>query len=179
MDRALAAGMLNVADCIGAHHNGYNIPPNVLVQDTGTLAEAQTASFRGPFDNQYSGETPNTLWTFKSTIDGYIQRIQAYENAKPLCVTEFGWASSEGYDVVPEGFEYARDNTLEEQGQFITQAFQLMHDNPAIWLSFLFNFDFGNKGGGPTDDPVPYSIVDANGIPRPAFGAVAEMEKPR
>lgn len=179
MDRALAAGMLNYADCVGAHHNGYNVPPDVLVQDTNSLPEAQTAVFRGPFDNQFSGNTPNTLWTFKSTIDGYIERINAYENAKPLCVTEFGWASSEGYDVYPAGFEYAQDNTLEEQAQYITQAFRIMQESDDIWLAFLFNFDFGNKGGGPSDDPTPYSIVDGNGIPRPAFAAIAEMEKVR
>ena len=93
-------------------------------------------------------------------------------------VTEFGWASSEGYDAPPEGFGFAVDNTLEEQAEYIVQAFQQMHDSGDVWLTFLFNFDFGNKGSGPQDDPVPYSIVDINGVPRPAFGAVADMEKP-
>lgn len=179
MDRALAAGMLNYADCVGAHHNGYNVPPDVLVQDTNTLPEAQTAVFRGPFENQFTGDRPNHLWTFKSTIDGYAAKIRAYDPNKKLCVTEFGWASTEGYDTFPLGFEFAQDNTLQEQAQYITQAFQLMHSSGNVWLAFLFNFDFGNKGGGPTDDPVPYSIVDTNGVPRPAFGAVAEMAKPR
>jgi hypothetical protein len=92
-------------------------------------------------------------------------------------VTEFGWASSEGYDVTPEGFGFAQDNTLEEQAQFITQAFQLMHDSGDVWLAFLFNYDFGNKGNGPTDDTVPYSIIDTTGAPRPAFAAIAAMPK--
>jgi hypothetical protein len=52
-----------------------------------------------------------------------------------------------------------------------------MNDSGNIWLAFLFNFDFGNKGSGPTDDPVPYSIIDTAGIPRPAYGAVADMPK--
>lgn len=178
MDRALAAGMLNYADCVGAHHNGYNIPPDVIVEDTNSLPEAQTANFRGPFDNQYTDGQVNHLWTFKSTIDGYAQRIEAYDPNMKLCVTEFGWASSEGYDAPPEGFEFALDNTLEEQAQYIVQAFQQMHASGDVWLAFLFNYDFGNKGSGPQDDPVPYSIVDINGVPRPAFGAVADMEKP-
>ena len=178
LDRALAAGMLNYADCVGAHHNGYNVPPNVLVEDTNSLPEAQTANFRGPFDNQFTDGQVNHLWTFKSTIDGYAQRIEAYDPNMKLCVTEFGWASSEGYDAPPEGFEFALDNTLEEQAEYIVQAFQQMHDSGDVWLAFLFNYDFGNKGSGPQDDPVPYSIVDINGVPRPAFGAVANMEKP-
>lgn len=179
LDRALAAGMLNYSDCVGFHHNGYNVPPDVRVEDTNSLPEAQTAVFKGPFTNQYTGDVLNHLWTFKSTFDGYVERINAYDADKKLCVTEFGWASSEGYDQYPEGFEFAQDNTLEEQAQYIVQAFQQMHDSGEVWLAFLFNFDFGNKGGGPTDDPVPYSIIDTNGVPRPAFSAVANMEKPR
>ncbi|MBK6711263.1 MAG: hypothetical protein IPG51_13155 [Chloroflexi bacterium] len=171
LDRALAAGMLNYADCVGAHHNGYNIPPNVAYDQTGALPEAQTAVFRGPFDN------PHHSWSFKTTLDTYAQKVQAVDPNKKLCVTEFGWATSEGYDVYPTGFEFAQDNTLQEQADYITQAFQQMHDSRAVWLAFLFNFDFGNKGNGPTDDPVPYSIVDTSGIPRPAYSAVSAMEK--
>ena len=58
-----------------------------------------------------------------------------------LCVTEFGWASSEGYDAPPEGFEFALDNTLDEQAQYIVQAYQQMHDSGDVWLAFLFNYD--------------------------------------
>lgn len=171
LDRALAAGMLNFADCVGAHHNGYNIAPDVAFDQAGGTAEAATAVFRGPFDN------PHHSWSFKTTLDTYAQKIQAVDPTMKLCVTEFGWASSEGYDVVPEGFAFAQDNTLEEQAAYIVQAFQQMHNSGSVWLAFLFNYDFGNKGSGPQDDPVPYSIVDINGAPRPAFTAVADMEK--
>ncbi len=171
MDRALAAGMLNYADCVGAHHNGYNIPPDVPFDQTGSLPEAQTAIFRGPFDN------PHHSWSFRTTLDTYAAKIQAVDPNMKLCVTEFGWASSEGYDAYPEGFEFAQDNTLEEQSTYLVQAYNQMRESGDVWLTFAFNFDFGNKGNGPTDDPVPYSIVDGAGAPRPAFGALAAMEK--
>jgi hypothetical protein len=171
LDEALAAGMLKYADCVGAHHNGYNIGPAVPFDQTGSDPNAASAIYRGPFDN------PHHSWSFRTTIDTYAQKIQAADPDKKLCVTEFGWASSEGYDAYPTGFEFAQDNTLEEQAEFIVQAFQQMQDSGDVWLAFLFNFDFGNKAGGPTDDPVVYSIVDTNGIPRPAFSAVAEMPK--
>ncbi|HZD11351.1 MAG TPA: hypothetical protein VE553_08415 [Candidatus Binatia bacterium] len=171
LERALAAGMLNYADCVGAHHNGINLPPDVSFDEAGNLAEAATAEFRGPFDN------PHHSWSFKTTLDTYAEMVQAVDPDMKLCVTEFGWASSEGYDAVPEGFGFALDNSLEEQAAYIVQAFQQMHDSGNVWLAFLFNFDYGNKGNGPTDDTVPYSIVDVNGVPRPAFGALAEMEK--
>lgn len=171
LDRALAAGMLNYADCVGAHHNGYNIPPDVTAEEAPSHPKAQTAVFRGPFDN------PHHSWSFKTTIDTYAQKVQAVDPSKKICVTEFGWASVEGYDTYPPGFEFAQDNSLQEQADYITQAYQQMHDSGNVWLAFLFNYDFGNKGGGPTDDPVPYSILDANGVPRPAFAAVSSMEK--
>ena len=171
MDQAIAAGMLDYTDCVGAHHNGYNIGPDVAFDNTGTAPNAQTAVFRGPFDN------PHHSWSFKTTIDGYAQRVQAVDPNMKLCVTEFGWASSEGYDVAPEGFSFARDNSLEDQATFIVQAYEQMRSSGDVWIATLFNFDFGNKGSGPTDDTVPYSIIDAEGIPRPAFGAIVNMEK--
>ncbi len=171
MDEALAAGMLDYADCVGAHHNGYNIGPDVAWDATGSLPEAATAIFRGPFDN------PHHAWSFKTTIDTYAEKVQAIKPDMKVCVTEFGWASNEGYEGYPDNFSFVQDNTLEEQAQFIVQAFQLMRDSGNVWLAFQFNFDFGNKGNGPTDDPVPYSLVDLNGAPRPAFTAVSEMEK--
>jgi hypothetical protein len=173
LDRALAAGLLDHADCVGAHHNGYNIAPDVAFDEAGDTAEAATAFFRGPFDN------PAHSWSFKTTLDTYAAKVQALDPAKKLCVTEFGWASSEGYEEYPKDFGFARDNTLQEQADYLVQAFQQMYDSGDVWLAFMFNFDFGNKGSGPTDDPVPYSIVDIQGVPRPAFGAIAAMEKPR
>jgi polysaccharide biosynthesis protein PslG len=171
MDRAVAAGMLNYTDCVGAHHNGINVPPDLAYDQTWEAPIAQTAFFRGPFDN------PHHSWSFKTTLEGYAQRVQAVDPNMKLCVTEFGWPSSEGYDVHPEGFGFALDNSLEDQANYIVQAFQQMRTSGDVWLAVLFNFDFGNKGSGPNDDTVPYSIIDTQGIPRPAFGAVVNMEK--
>ncbi len=171
MQRALAAGMLNYADCVGAHHNGYNIGPDVAFDAAGASDQSASSRFRGPFDN------PHHSWSFRTTIDTYADMVQAVDPNKKLCVTEFGWASTEGYTEFPVGFEFAQDNTLQEQADYIVQAFTQMHDSGDVWLAFLFNFDFGNKGAGPTDDPVPYSIIDTQGIPRPAYGAVSDMPK--
>jgi hypothetical protein len=171
LDRALAAGLLNYADCVGAHHNGYNIGPDVAWDATGASPKAATATFRGPFDN------PHHSWSFYSTLTTYAEKVQAVDPNKKLCVTEFGWATSEGYTEYPPGFEFAQDNTLQDQADYIVQAFTQMNESDDVWLAFLFNFDFGNKGGGPTDDPVPYSIIDTQGIPRTAFDAVHAMPK--
>ena len=170
-DEAIALGMLEYADCVGVHHNGYNLPPDVGYDEVDKAGSADTFQFRGPWDN------PHPSWSFKTTVNTMIEKAQAVSPDKKICVTEFGWGSSEGYSEYPSGFEFFLDNTLEEQAQYITQAFQIMRDSGDVMLAFLFNFDFGNKGSGATDDPVPYSILDINGVPRPAFSALSAMEK--
>jgi len=172
-DRMIEAGFLEHCDCVGAHHNGINMPPNVE-WDEGY--NDPTALYRGPFDD------PDHSWSFKSTLWGYHERIAAAGYDKPLCVTEFGWATSqglEGYpDVYPEGFAFAIDNTLEEQAQWDKEAFQLMRQWGFVRLAFLWNLDFANKHNDPTDPNVPYSLLDFDGVARPAFGVIGDMEKP-
>ncbi len=162
------AGFLQYADCVGAHHNGINMPPNVA-WDEGY--NDPTAQYRGPFEN------PHHSWSFKSTLWGYHDMIQQAGYDTPLCVTEFGWATAEGLGGCPPGFEFALDNTLEEQALWDVQAFQLMRQWGFVRLAFLWNLDYSVKGGSPTDPNAPYSLVDMRGAPRPAFSAIAEMPK--
>jgi hypothetical protein len=168
-DRMVAAGFLNYCDCVGAHHNGINMPPNVA-WDEGY--DDPTAQFRGPFDN------PDHSWSFKSTLWGYHDRIVAAGSDKPLCITEFGWATAEGFDGYPPTFEFALDNTLEEQAQWDVEAFQLMRQWGFVRLAFLWNLNYSQLGWGPEDPNAPYAIIDFRGIARPAFGAIGAMEKP-
>jgi len=163
------AGFLNYADCVGVHHNGYNMPPDVA-WDEGY--NDPTATFRGPFDS------PHHSWSFKSTLWSYHDMILEAERNTPLCVTEFGWASSEGLGGTPPGFEFADDNTEEEQAAWDVEAFQLMRRWGFVWVATLWNLDYSYKGGlGPTDPNAPYSILDLTGAARPAFGAIATMPK--
>jgi len=168
-EQLVAAGLLDHCDCVGAHHNGINMPPNVAWDEGYNDA---TATFRGPFDN------PDHSWSFKSTLWGYRDRIAAAGSDKPLCVTEFGWATAEGFDGYPPGFEFALDNTLAEQAQWDVEAFQLMREWGFVRLAFLWNLNFSQLGWGPEDPNAPYAIIDFQGIARPAFGAIGAMDKP-
>ncbi len=170
LEQMIAAGFLDYADCVGVHHNGINVPPNVA-WDEGYNDPA--ATFRGPFDGD-----PHHSWFFKSTLWGYHDMIQEAGYGTPLCVTEFGWATSEGFDGFPPGFEFAQDNTLEEQARWNVEAFQLMREWGFVHLAFLWNLDYSYKGGlGAADPNAPYSILDLSGAPRPAYDAVGQMPK--
>ena len=166
MDMLIAAGMLETVDCVGAHHNGYNIGPGVPWNQ---VPNDPTATFRGPFDN------PHHSWSFYSTLQGYAQRIQQAGSDKKLCVTEFGWPTTEDLQGYPVGFEFANDNTLEEQAQYIDEAIQLMDQWGFVWLAFLWNLNYGPQAGwDATNDNVPYSLLRPNWQTAPAYEVIAK-----
>ena len=167
MQQLIDAGLLDVVDCVGAHHNGYNVGPDVGADTAPNDPKAATAKFKGPFDN--SKGAPDHSWFFKDTLQGYNRMLGG---KKQLCVTEFGWASSEGYSSFPPNFEFAQDNTVQQQGDYIVQAYQLMQQWGFVKMAFLWNLDYGNKGKGPTDDPVPYSLIAIGGGRRASFDIV-------
>jgi len=173
LQQMVDAGLLNYADCVGAHHNGYNVGPSVSAATAMQHPEAATALFKGPFTS-FNGGLPHHSWFFYDTLQNYAKIVGG---RKPLCVTEFGWASSEGYPDAPQGFEFAKDNTLQEQSDYILEAYTLMEQWGFVKLAFLWNLDYGNKGTGYLDDVVPYSLVDTQGLPRPAYTTLRKFFK--
>jgi hypothetical protein len=163
-------GLLDNADCIGVHHNGINLPPDVPYQDAPNHPKAKTATFRGPFDN------PHHSWSFNTTLNEYARIVN---RQKPLCITEFGWPSSEGIATpVRQGFEFSKDNTLQDQANYIVQAFQLMKQWGFVKIAFLWNLNFNTVTSDPTTtDNAIYSVLTSGGQPRPAFDALGNMPK--
>lgn len=166
LKRMFDAGFLQYVDCVGAHANGYNVPPDKT--DTEGYTDP-TATFKGPFTN------PVPSWYFRSTLELYRDTVQ---NQKPLCVTEFGWASNDGFGVVVPGYEFASDNTQQEQADYIVQAFKLMKDWSYIKLAFLFNLDYAQKSpDGANDRTADWSIMGLDGSARPAFNELHDYMK--
>ncbi|NDJ85278.1 MAG: hypothetical protein GYB66_05295 [Chloroflexi bacterium] len=173
-DQLIAAGLLDHVDCFGAHHNGYNIGPNVPWDQ---VPNDPTAVFRGPFDN------PNHSWSFYSTLNTYANKIQAAGSDVPLCVTEFGWAVTE--DLTPrellpiQNFEFAEDNTLIEQREYLVEAIQLMEEWDFVWLAFIWNLNFGPESNWDISreyrDNIPYSLIRPNYVPAPVWSAITDM----
>jgi polysaccharide biosynthesis protein PslG len=165
-DGMLQAGVLDYADCIGAHHNGYNIGPSVLWNE---VDNDSAAEFRGPFDN------PHHSWSFRSTLEEYNRKIQLAGGTQKLCITEFGWASTEDLDDTPAGFEFAADNTLDEQAEWTIEALDNMEEWDFVWLAFIWNFNYGPQAGwDPSNDNVPYSIIGPEWVHRPVYDALIE-----
>ena len=167
-DMLVQAGLLTTVDCVGAHHNGYNIGPTVPYN---SVPNDPTASFRGPFDN------PHHSWSFYSTLMGYAQRIQQAGSDKKLCITEFGWPSTEDLNGYPLGFEFANDNTLAEQAAYIDQAIQQMQEWGFVWLAWVWNLNYGPQAGwDASNDNVPYSLLRPEWKPAPAYEVIGKYD---
>jgi len=169
MDAMIANGLLNYADCIGAHHNGINVPPGVTWD---AVPNDPTAAFRGPFDN------PHHSWAFRSTLQGYAFRVQQAGGDQKLCVTEFGWASTEDLGETRPGFEFAGDNTLEEQAEWTIEAIELMIEWDIVQIATLWNLNYGPQAGwDPANDNVAYSIIGKDWNFRPVYDRLIEWNQ--
>ena len=169
MEQMIAAGLLNYADCVGAHHNGLNLSPDY---EWNQVPNDPTARFRGPFDN------PHHSWSFRSTLEGYVQRIRNAGGDQQLCVTEFGWPSADGLTGVANGLEFSYDNTLEEQRDFTVKALDFMSQSGDVRLASLWNLNYGPQAGWAADNEnVPWSIIGPDFVFRPVFDAVRDWNR--
>jgi len=161
-------GLKNYCDAIGAHPSGYNCPPD---GDWRTVQDP-TAQFRGPFDNRHHS------WCFRGTMEGYRNVMVKYGDAnKKIWVTEFGWASVDGFGVGPApGYEYAADNTQQEQAEWTVKAYQMGRNWGWVGVMFLWNLNFAPVAG-PTDEKAAWSIVYPDWTPRPIYNALKSMPK--
>lgn len=165
------AGLRDYADCVGVHHNGINMPPDMPFDAAPNSAEAATWEFSGPARN------PHHSWSMYSTITGYREIVGDME----LCITEFGWPSREGLSdelIVRDGFEFATDNSQEEQAAYVVRAFEMFRELGYVRMAFLFNLNLYFFSDPASSDNVYWSLLDSNGAPRPVFSAIQQMPKP-
>jgi len=168
LDAMYQHGLKNYSDAIGAHPSGYNCPPD---GDWRTVTDP-TARFRGPFDNRHHS------WCFRGTMEGYRNVMLKYgDGAKKIWATEWGWASVDGLGVPPApGYEYAADNTAQEQAEWTVRAFEIARSWGWVGVMFLWNLNFAPVAG-PQDEKAAWSIVDHNWQPRPVYYALKNMRK--
>jgi len=168
LERMYQAGLKNYCDGVGIHPSGYNLPPDA---DWQTFNDP-SAGFTGPFTNRHRS------WSFRGTMESYRNVMVVYgDGAKRLWPTEFGWASVHGLGVGPaKNYEYAGDNTEEEQAVWIERAFQMAKDWGWVGPMFLWNLNFG-PASGPNDEKAAFGILYPNWTPRPAFHRLQGMPK--
>lgn len=132
-----AAGAANYMDCVGIHYNEGILPP--------------TATSGDP-----RGNSGHYSRYFGSMIDTYNA---AMRNSRPLCFTEFGYLSPEGFGPLPGAFGWAENVTVTQQAQWLDQAVSLA-SRRNVRLMIIWNVNFTNYG----EDPMAgYAIIRPGG----------------
>jgi hypothetical protein len=143
-----ANGLAVYSDAVGVRLPGYNFPPD-----------------------EPASSAPHRSFSFPGTLQAY-RDLRAQHGGGKLWVTEFGWAVGPATD---RGYEFANDNTLEEQAAWTVQAYELLRAAGAIGAAFLWNLD--GAVSNPNGSASMWSTVDANWNPRPVYTALQQMVK--
>jgi hypothetical protein len=131
------AGAANYMDCVGVHFNAGATSPYV---NEGHPAD--------PGYQHYS-------WYFSSMVDLYGGTF-----GRPICFTELGYLSGDGYGAVPGRFSWAAETSVIEQAQWLAEAAQYSRELGNIRMMIVWNVDFVYWG----DDPMAgYAIVRPDG----------------
>jgi hypothetical protein len=105
-------------------------------------------------------------------MEGYRAVMVANgDSDKRLWPTEFGWAVS----ATPQtNYEYAADNSREEQAQWIVEAYQQAKGWGWVGPMFLWNLNYDVTRPG--SEQAAFSILTAQGS-TPAYNALAGVPK--
>lgn len=137
MSAMAAAGGASYMDCIGIHYNEGIVSPN-----------QQSGDPRGNdhYTRFYWGMV-NTYWN-------------AFGGARPLCFTELGYLTPEGYGSLPGNFAWAGNVTVAQQSQWLAEAASLSASSGKVRLMIVWNVDSTTWGGDPQ---AGYAIIRPGG----------------
>ena len=146
------AGAANYADCIGVHYNEGILPPT-----------AQGGDPRQEHPTRY--------------LLGMLRRVAwPFRNADiPMCMTEIGYLSPEGYGPLPAGFTWAVRTSVAEQAEWLSQAVLIMsnYEEMPVELAIVWNIDFDTYGADPQ---AGYAIIREDGS-CPACESIAALQR--
>ena len=110
-----AAGAASVMDCVGVHWNNGYVPPTA------------TSGAAGP---HYSYYLPAITALYRSVFPG-----------KPLCYTEIGYVSPEGYPALCSNFAWGQNTSVGEQAAWLAGAVNYLRGQNTR-LMIVWNVDF-------------------------------------
>jgi hypothetical protein len=132
----VAAGAMQYMDCLGAHYNEGIVAPNQRQGD--------------PRDNYYTRYLFGMIDTYWNLSGGQ----------KPICFTELGYLTSEGYGPLPSFFGWASNTTLAQHAAWLAQAAALASQSGKVRLMIVWNVDFTTYGSDPMGG---YAIIRPGG----------------
>lgn len=112
------AGASRYMDCVGIHYNEGIVPPT-----------------------QNSGDPRGNSSHYSRYYNGMVSLYSSTFPGKPLCFTEIGYLSGEGYPPLPGGFAWAADTSVAEQAQWLASAVTLARNSGLVRLFIVWNVD--------------------------------------
>jgi len=127
------------ADCIGVHYNEGVIPPDWRSGD--------------PRDGYPTRYLPRML----ERVSRAFQGVNI-----PMCLTELGYLSREGYGPLPGGFGWAGKVTIAQQAEWLPAAYRILesYTDMPVKLMIVWNVDFTQYDADPM---AGYAIIRADG----------------
>ncbi|MEO8607835.1 MAG: LysM domain-containing protein, partial [Chloroflexota bacterium] len=120
------AGAANSMDCVGIHYN------------EGILSPSKTSG--DPRGN------PNHYTRYYQTM---VNLYSSVFPSKPLCFTELGYLSAEGYPALPAAFSWAANVTAQDQAVWLAEAASLSKAQGRVRLMIIWNVDSTTYGADP------------------------------
>jgi hypothetical protein len=118
MQQMAAAGAAQYMDCVGLHYNEGIISPNQNGGDP-----------RGSYPSYY--------------FSSMLQRGYGPFGGKPVCFTELGYLSGQGYDLpIPANFAWANNTTVEQHATWLAEAAVIAANSGKVRLMIVWNVDF-------------------------------------
>jgi LysM repeat protein len=127
------AGAAQFMDCVGVHYNEGIIPPT-----------------------QNSGDPRGNSAHYSRYYNGMVSLYSSTFPGKPLCFTEIGYLSGEGYGELPGGFSWASDTSVAEQAEWLASSATLARSSGLVRLFIIWNVDSTLYG---EDPQAGYAIV--------------------
>lgn len=150
-------------DVIGAHPGGASNPPDTLWPDN-----------PGPGPNFVTSRE----FYFRRIEDVRSIQVSAGLGAKPVWITEFGWATKNN----TPGYEYGNQISQETQAKWIVRAFEMGRTSYQPWLQgmFLWQLNFApswRAEGNEYHEQASFGVLNGDWTPRPSYYAIRDMQK--
>ncbi len=143
-----AAGAASYMDCVGAHYNEGIVSPRATSGDP-----------RSEYYTRY----------FFGMVNAYHSTL-----GKPVCFTELGYVTPDGYGPMPAGFEWGNNNSIGEQAQWLADVMSLAAGSGKVRMVIVWNFNFRTDPGTP-DPAGGYAMLRPDGS-CPACDAIGRRQ---
>jgi LysM repeat protein len=130
------AGAANSMDCVGLHYNEGILPPS-----------------------RTSGDPRGNSSHYSRYYQGMVNLYSSVFPSRPLCFTELGYLSPEGYGPLPAAFSWAANVTAQDQAVWLAEAARLARDSRRVRLMIIWNVDSTDYGADPQ---AGYAIIRPN-----------------